>query len=182
MSSSGSTVNPFKYVGRLGYYSDAGTGLMLLGSRFYDPEAGVIAQRDSAKDGLSYYAYTSGFPMVAVDPWGRDWTTWDFVAHYLFGFGGTIDLADVGLLDEYQMSVYNFTRDFEISSFKRLKKNARAKCSLPECQKKNGVPVSSGNAKKLYPSSGQEDVNNPLFNWRAQPVDDIILPCCRRLL
>ena len=71
VSSSGSTVNPYKYVGQLGYYSDAGTGLMLLGSRFYDPEAGVFTQRDAAKDGISYYAYTSGKVMVATDPWGR---------------------------------------------------------------------------------------------------------------
>ncbi|MHB1459800.1 MAG: RHS repeat protein [Armatimonadota bacterium] len=72
VSSSGTTVNPFKYVGRLGYYThaEAGNTLLLLGTRFYDPDAGVFTQRDAAKDGLSWYSYTSGHSMVAVDPWG----------------------------------------------------------------------------------------------------------------
>ncbi len=72
VSSSGTTVNPFKYVGRLGYYThaEAGNTLLLLGTRFYDPDAGVFTQRDAAKDGLSWYSYTSGQSMVAVDPWG----------------------------------------------------------------------------------------------------------------
>ncbi len=84
VSSSGSTVNPYKYVGRLGYYSDSGTGLLLLGSRFYDPEAGVFTQRDAAKDGLSYYAYTSGKVMTVVDPWGENPVT---------SIGGTVLVA-----------------------------------------------------------------------------------------
>lgn len=71
VSSSGTTANPFKYVGRLGYYQDAGTGLYWVGTRFYDPDAGVFTQRDMAKDGLSWYSYTSGHSMVAVDPWGE---------------------------------------------------------------------------------------------------------------
>ena len=75
VSSSGSTVNPYKYIGQLGYYSDSGTGLILLGSRFYDPEAGVFTQRDPVKDGLSYYTYTSGSVMTAVDPWGLSITS-----------------------------------------------------------------------------------------------------------
>lgn len=49
VSSSGSTVNPFQYVGQLGYYSDSFTGLMLLGCRFYDPEAEVFTQPDSSR-------------------------------------------------------------------------------------------------------------------------------------
>lgn len=48
----------------------------MLGTRFYDPEAGVFTQRDKAKDGLSYYAYTSGQVMTAVDPWGHK-DAWD---------------------------------------------------------------------------------------------------------
>ena len=73
VSSNGSTVNPYKYIGKLGYYSDSGTGLMLLGSRFYDPEAGVFTQRDKAKDGRSHYSYSSGHPLTGVDPTGMIW-------------------------------------------------------------------------------------------------------------
>ncbi len=163
VSSSGSTVNPYRYIGKYGYYYDTETNLYLLGKRYYDADAGMFCQRDEAKDGLSYYSYTSGLQMTAVDPWGRDWTTWDFVAYYEMGLGGTIDLADVGLLDEYQASVYSFTNDFEVNNFKRLTTHARTKCSLPEYQKKKGVTVSSGNAKLLYPSSGGEDISNSLY-------------------
>ncbi|MHB1460260.1 MAG: RHS repeat-associated core domain-containing protein [Armatimonadota bacterium] len=48
-------VNPYKYVGQLGCYSDAGTGLMLLGYRFYDPVAGVFTQPDSSRLRLTYH-------------------------------------------------------------------------------------------------------------------------------
>ena len=71
VSSSGSTVNPYRYIGRYGYYYDTETNLYLLGKRYYDADAGVFCQRDAAKDGLSYYAYTSGKVMRAIDPWGR---------------------------------------------------------------------------------------------------------------
>ena len=77
VSSNGSTVNPFKYVGRYGYYHDSATGLYWLATRFYDPEVGVFTQRDTAKNGLSYYSYTSGRSMVTMDPWGL-WNTLDF--------------------------------------------------------------------------------------------------------
>ena len=71
VSSSGSTVNPYRYIGKYGYYYDTETNLYLLGKRYYDADAGVFCQRDAAKDGLSYYAYTSGKEMTATDPWGK---------------------------------------------------------------------------------------------------------------
>ena len=72
VSSSGSTVNPYRYVGRYGYYYDTETNLYLLGKRYYDADAGVFCQRDPAKDGLSWYAYTRGQVTKKVDPWGTE--------------------------------------------------------------------------------------------------------------
>ena len=39
LSQSGTTTNPYRYVGELGYYRDD-TGLMLLGARYYAPSVG----------------------------------------------------------------------------------------------------------------------------------------------
>jgi len=45
IASTGTTPNPYKYVGSLGYYQ-TGSSLMHLGARFYMPEVGRFAQRD----------------------------------------------------------------------------------------------------------------------------------------
>ncbi|MCS6859558.1 MAG: RHS domain-containing protein, partial [Abditibacteriales bacterium] len=42
LSSSGTTANPYKYVGSLGYYADADNGLMLLGARYYGSGLGRL--------------------------------------------------------------------------------------------------------------------------------------------
>ncbi len=45
VSSSGTTANPFRYVGRLGYYPDVGTGLYWVGTRFYTQYAGCLPRK-----------------------------------------------------------------------------------------------------------------------------------------
>lgn len=59
--------NPFGYTGE---YTDAETGLVYLRNRYYDPEIGIFITIDPAKDGLNWYAYCSGNPIVFVDPTG----------------------------------------------------------------------------------------------------------------
>ncbi|MHB1459801.1 MAG: RHS repeat-associated core domain-containing protein [Armatimonadota bacterium] len=165
VSSSGTTANPFKYVGRLGYYQDAGTGLYWVGTRFYDPDAGVFTQRDMAKDGLSYYAYTSGRSMVAVDPWGerlRD--TFKFVWHYgpntsnLFGLRlesilspQSLDLGKMGLLDEYRKQTSDDVDTYQMMQLEYIRKDAQSICS--DSSKKN-KPV----AIKYEPNFGMVHV------------------------
>ena len=74
-TSSGTTVNPFKYVGKLGVVDD-GNGLHYMRARFYradiarfmslDPMAGSPRTPQT----LNRYAYASGNPVMGVDPSG----------------------------------------------------------------------------------------------------------------
>ena len=45
---------------------------MYLRNRYYDPSVGRFIAEDPAKDGLNWYAYCSGNPIMFVDPWGLD--------------------------------------------------------------------------------------------------------------
>ncbi|UCH34642.1 MAG: RHS repeat-associated core domain-containing protein [Armatimonadota bacterium] len=68
MSSSGSTPNPYRYVGSLGYYQ-TGTSLMHLGARYYMPEVGRFLSQDEIGPPASY-VYAENSPCAAVDPSG----------------------------------------------------------------------------------------------------------------
>jgi len=69
LSSTGTTPNPYRYVGSLGYYQ-TGSNLMHLGARYYMPEVGRFAGRDRARK-QARYVYCGNRPVVAVDPDGR---------------------------------------------------------------------------------------------------------------
>jgi RHS repeat-associated protein len=74
-SSSGSTTNPYRYVGALGYaYSSTVTSLLHVGARYYAPGLGRFMSQDQARDGLNWYAYVSCNPANALDPTGMVWT------------------------------------------------------------------------------------------------------------
>jgi len=69
----GSTAQPYQFVGQMGYYThwqDTYLGLLQLGVRFYDPQVGRFAQVDHAADGLNWYAYGGDLPNKVVDPTG----------------------------------------------------------------------------------------------------------------
>ncbi len=74
-STVGTTANPYRYVGELGYYyhhQDAGLqDWMQLGVRFYEPELGRFERRDPVRqDWLSGWAYSDLRPTITVDPTG----------------------------------------------------------------------------------------------------------------
>jgi RHS repeat-associated protein len=71
LSSSGTTVNAFKYVGKLGYYADADNGLMLLGARYYGASVGRFWSVDPAKESTNWYHYAKNNPVRFVDPEGK---------------------------------------------------------------------------------------------------------------
>jgi RHS repeat-associated protein len=69
MGGSGSTPNPYKYVGSLGYYQ-TGSSLQHLGARYYLPEVGRFGSKDPAAPRRSEYGYAYANATNAVDPTG----------------------------------------------------------------------------------------------------------------
>jgi RHS repeat-associated protein len=69
----GSTANPFRWVGTLGYYYDASLGRYYVRARHYDPVTARWLSRDPLKylDGISLYQYSRSNPIVIVDPYGE---------------------------------------------------------------------------------------------------------------
>ncbi|MBL8820597.1 MAG: RHS repeat-associated core domain-containing protein [Planctomyces sp.] len=74
VSSTGSTVNPFRWVGRYGYYTDLATGLVYVRARVYTPSLQQWCSRDPAGfvDGMNLYRYTQGQPALLIDPSGTE--------------------------------------------------------------------------------------------------------------
>jgi len=70
LTSSGSTTNPYRYVGNLGYYNESALGLQYLRARWYDPATGRFLSQDPAREGGNWYAYAANSPTIAVDPSG----------------------------------------------------------------------------------------------------------------
>jgi len=74
-STVGTTANPYRYVGELGYYyhhQDSGlTDWMQLGVRFYQPELGRFERRDPLVSIYGGYEYALGSPFQHADPSGR---------------------------------------------------------------------------------------------------------------
>jgi RHS repeat-associated protein len=70
-SSSGSTANPFKFVGRLGYYDDPSTDFQYLRARYYAPASGRFLSGDPLPlAGENRYLYGYASAAGATDPSG----------------------------------------------------------------------------------------------------------------
>jgi RHS repeat-associated protein len=73
-ASTGSSTNPFRYVGQYGYYDDgamgSSSGLLLLGVRYYSPAHGRFWSWDPVPN-LNLYGYAQNLPVMCVDPTGR---------------------------------------------------------------------------------------------------------------
>ena len=86
--SSGSTANPFRFVGGLGYYYDADLATYYLRARFYDPDGGRFVSRDPVLDEADY-RYCDNGPTFRQDPSG-------LASRVLFGFCGCSPTAFSG--------------------------------------------------------------------------------------
>jgi RHS repeat-associated protein len=65
---------PFGFGGQYGYYTDAETGLVLCGARYYDPTTGHWLSRDPIgyAGGQNLYTFCDGNPVNEADPEGTD--------------------------------------------------------------------------------------------------------------
>ena len=74
LGSTGSTVNPFRYGGKFGYYTDVYSGLIIAGQRWYSPQLLRWLTRDPIhyERGVNLYEYVEGKPLRYVDPMGLD--------------------------------------------------------------------------------------------------------------
>jgi RHS repeat-associated protein len=81
MASTGTTPNPYRYVGSLGYYQ-TGSSLMHLGARYYMPEVGRFTRRDPVEvAGANAYAYAANGPTASIDPSGLLTICWKAYGH-----------------------------------------------------------------------------------------------------
>ena len=83
-ASTGSTTNPFRYVGKLGYY-DQGSGPLYVRARWLRPTTGSWLSVDPV-DGEPRYAYASGEPVLDTDTSGM-WTVGDECGRDKFEIG-----------------------------------------------------------------------------------------------
>ena len=63
--------NPFRYIGKHGYYWDTQSSLMLLGVRYYQAGLGRFMTIDPLKITNNWYVYTSNRPTMLIDPNGK---------------------------------------------------------------------------------------------------------------
>ncbi|MDO8588482.1 MAG: RHS repeat-associated core domain-containing protein [Armatimonadota bacterium] len=144
---SGTTQQPYLFVGQLGYYThyqdpmlspfSANSDkyvLLQLGVRYYAPEIGRFTQRDPVvTQGSASYSYVGDAPVSRIDPQGLvEWDTRDFWTWYTWlGHGRAVDLADVGLLDDFKnaASVKQAVQSFHSQVYLAMKDLARTSCS-----------------------------------------------------
>jgi len=69
-TSGGAAGSPFGFGGANGCQTDADTGLVLMGHRYYDPRIGRFLSQDHTKSGRNWYAYAGNNPTNKTDPTG----------------------------------------------------------------------------------------------------------------
>ena len=119
-----------------GQYFDKETNLNYNMARDYSSEIGRYIYSDplGLKAGLNTYAYVSSNPLKWIDPTGL-FCTQDFVNHYFYGSGQTVDLGGVGLLGAFQSaaSVRASVKAFKDKTKSAAEAKARSLC--PQCVK-----------------------------------------------
>ena len=70
-SNPGAASSAMGFVGGLGHLSEAGTGLIYMKARYYDPALGRFASEDGSKNGMNWFVYCNDNPTNAVDPSGK---------------------------------------------------------------------------------------------------------------
>jgi len=73
LQTNGTVINPYIYVGELGYYADGDASMYLLTQRWYNPIVGRFVVRDFIRErGKNLYAFALSDPVALVDPSGLE--------------------------------------------------------------------------------------------------------------
>ena len=70
-SNPGTASSAMGFVGSLGHLSEAGTGLIYMRARYYDPSLGRFFSQDPGKSGSNWFVYCDGNPVNKLDKTGK---------------------------------------------------------------------------------------------------------------
>ncbi|MBN8549072.1 MAG: RHS repeat-associated core domain-containing protein [Deltaproteobacteria bacterium] len=115
-SSEPGETNPFKYGGKVGYYSEGGAGLILAGARWYSPNLRRWISRDPIRyeGGVHLYEYVGGRPVRYIDPSGLGPIEW--MVDMLVNLGEGVTGGYVEIPRRYLGEFLNGESDFPIVS------------------------------------------------------------------
>ena len=71
-SNTGTASSAMGFVGGLGHLSEAGTGLIYMRARYYDPQLGRFSSQDMKGNGTNWFVYCSNNPVSRYDPDGKE--------------------------------------------------------------------------------------------------------------
>ena len=121
-----SAVDAYRNFRYCGEYTDPETGFVYLRNRYYNPSTGRFITEDPIRDGVNWYGYCGGNPVMRVDPFGLAPED-----HQEFGEG-----AVTKKLDELGVMWTNSDSDIERS---RLHENAELIRGLERLRMKHGL-------------------------------------------
>ena len=116
ITSTGSTLNPFRYGGKYGYYWDEKTGLILAGFRWYSPHLMRWLSRDPIgyEGGVNLYGYVEQNPVNYIDPDGLDGLR--MISNAAAGFGDSISFGITRSIRR-ALTRYLFNEDKEVVDY-----------------------------------------------------------------
>ena len=94
--------NPFRYCGE---YYDTETGNIYLRNRYYDPSTGGFITEDPARDGVNWYSYCMGNPVMYFDPMGLE----DIYIFYNTGDENNGSLSDRAIPKKEELEKLGYT-------------------------------------------------------------------------
>ena len=114
LSENGTKVFTASYTGKL-YDEDA--EMYYFNARWYDSEIGRFITEDPARDGVNWYAYCNGNPLVKIDPDGLEIKTPGDILQYSASEGGKLGNGTLNLRD-YSCTLTTFVRMAEAYGYK----------------------------------------------------------------
>ena len=109
------TSNPFRYCGE---YYDEELDSIYLRNRYYQPTTGRFINEDPIKDGLNWYSYCGGNPVMMIDPSGLGKVDLESIENYSGGAEKYLECLE-GYLNEisdYTVSIDKTSGEIKIVS------------------------------------------------------------------